>query len=131
MLADDSGLEVDALGGAPGLRSKRWAGATGEGGQVDAANNAYLLRALEGHADRRARYVAVVVVVQGGREWLSRGECRGRILEGPRGNGGFGYDPYFLSDELARTFGEAAAEEKARVSHRARAVRALLVEWDR
>lgn len=129
VIADDSGLAVDALGGAPGVRSKRWAGSAATGAALDAANNAALLRALEAHADRAARYVCVVVATDGRREWTARGECRGRILRGPEGQGGFGYDPLFRSDELGRSFGEATPAEKARVSHRGRAFRALLEAW--
>lgn len=129
VVADDSGLEVDALGGAPGVHSKRWAGSTESGASLDAANNAALLRALEGRADRTARYVSCVVCVEGAQEWSARGTCEGRILEGARGTGGFGYDPFFLSTDLDRSFGEATREEKASVSHRGRAFRALLQQW--
>jgi len=129
-LADDSGLEVFALGGAPGVRSKRWAGASGSGAEVDAANNAELLRRLLGapEARRRARYRCVLVYlpVGGGVPEIFDGECRGVILEAPRGSGGFGYDPLFLSDEVGKTLAEASGEEKDRVSHRGRAVRALI-----
>ena len=128
-VADDSGLEVFALGGAPGVRSRRWAGATGSGPEVDAANNAELLRRLHGapEARRRARYRCVLVFLRhpGAVPELFEGVCGGRILEAPRGSGGFGYDPLFFSDELGRTFGEATPEEKDAVSHRGRALRAL------
>jgi XTP/dITP diphosphohydrolase len=128
--ADDSGLEVLSLGGAPGVRSKRWAGATGSAAEVDAANNAELLRRLAGAPDRMrlARYRCVVVFLSrsGAVPTVCQGDCTGRILEAPRGSGGFGYDPLFFSDELGKTFGEATAEEKDRVSHRGRALRALL-----
>ena len=128
-VADDSGLEVFALGGAPGVRSRRWAGVTGSAAEVDAANNAELLRRLLGapEARRRARYRCVLVYLSQP-EAVPRvfeGACAGLILEAPRGEGGFGYDPLFLSDELGRTFGEASAEEKDAVSHRGRALRAL------
>ncbi len=130
VISEDSGLEVRALGGAPGVRSKRWAGSTQEGAARDADNNAALERALgerpEGAADRAARYVCAAVCVWGDREWSARGECAGRIVEAPRGSGGFGYDPWFFSEELGRTFAEASREEKARVSHRGRAIRALI-----
>ncbi len=129
IVADDSGLEVAALGGAPGVRSKRWSGSAATGLALDAENNAALLRALHGRATRDARYVSVVVCVDGAREWVARGECTGRILDAPVGAGGFGYDPYFLSDDLGTTFGAASAEAKARVSHRGRAFRALLSQW--
>jgi XTP/dITP diphosphohydrolase len=128
-VADDSGLEVFALGGAPGVRSRRWAGATGTAAAVDAANNAELLRRLHGapEARRRARYRCVVVLLRtpGSLPETFEGTCGGRILEQPRGAGGFGYDPLFYSDELGRSFGEATAEEKDGVSHRGRALRAL------
>jgi XTP/dITP diphosphohydrolase len=129
-VADDSGLEVLSLGGAPGVRSRRWAGATGTEGQVDAANNAELMRRLAGASDPRrgARYRCVLVYLarSGAIPVTFEGTCAGRILEEPRGDGGFGYDPYFFSEELGKTFGEATPEEKDRVSHRGRALRALV-----
>ena len=129
-VADDSGLEVLSLGGAPGVRSRRWAGATGSDAQVDAANNAELIRRLAGAAGARrgARYRCVLVYLPqpGGVPVTFEGSCAGRILETPRGEGGFGYDPYFFSDELGKTFGEATPEEKDRVSHRGKALRALV-----
>ncbi len=128
-VADDSGLEVFALGGAPGVRSRRWAGVTGSGPEVDAANNAELLRRLLGasEARRRARYRCVLVYLPepGAVPQVFEGACAGVVLDAPRGEGGFGYDPLFLSDELGRTFGEASAEEKDAVSHRGRALRGL------
>jgi XTP/dITP diphosphohydrolase len=127
--ADDSGLEVLALGGDPGVHSKRWAGAKGSSAEVDAANNAELLRRLVGAPERKrvARYRCVLVFLRTADAvpTVCHGDCSGRILEAPRGTGGFGYDPLFFSDELGKTFGEAAAEEKDRVSHRGRALRAL------
>jgi len=134
VLADDSGLEVDALDGAPGVRSKRWSGSAGSGRTLDRDNNEALLRALDrvtARGARGARYVAVVGCVDGAREWVARGECTGRILDAPRGGGGFGYDPIFWSDELGAGFGEASPDAKARVSHRGRSVRALLTQWGR
>jgi XTP/dITP diphosphohydrolase len=128
-VADDSGLEVFALGGAPGVRSRRWAGVTGSDAEVDAANNAELLRRLLGasEARRRARYRCVLVYLPrpGAVPRVFEGTCGGLVLEAPRGTGGFGYDPLFLSDDLGRTFGEATAEEKDAVSHRGRALRVL------
>ncbi|HEY3013453.1 MAG TPA: non-canonical purine NTP pyrophosphatase [Gemmatimonadales bacterium] len=128
--ADDSGLEVLALGGAPGLRSKRWAGVSGSAAQVDAANNAELLRRLAGAPDRKrvARYRCVLAFLGSPRvvPTICQGDCSGRILEAPRGSAGFGYDPLFFSDEIGKTFGEASAEEKDTVSHRGRALRALV-----
>ena len=126
VLADDSGLEVLALGGAPGVRSKRWSGAAFEGRALDDANNAKLVAALKGVADRRARYVCVAAVKTPQGEVHARGECGGAIVETPAGDDGFGYDPYFFSGELRKTFGEATRAEKAAVSHRARAVAAVL-----
>jgi len=129
-VADDSGLEVFSLGGEPGVRSKRWAGATGTAAQVDAANNAMLVRRLLGasEARRRARYRCALVLLrrQGAFPEVFQGTCNGRILEEPRGTGGFGYDPYFLADELGQTFGEADAAAKDRVSHRGRALEQLI-----
>jgi XTP/dITP diphosphohydrolase len=129
VVADDSGLEVAALDGAPGVRSKRWSGSSAHGVALDAANNAALLRALEGARDRSARYVCVVVALGDGVERLARGECAGRILDAPEGSNGFGYDPYFHCVELGVSFGVATAEEKSRVSHRARAFAALTRGW--
>jgi XTP/dITP diphosphohydrolase len=125
-VADDSGLEVLALGGAPGIQSRRWAGASGSAGDVDAANNARLLRELDGRADRTARFVCAVAWIDDVRELVVRGETQGRVADAPSGTGGFGYDPLFVSDDLGRSFGEATREEKAAVSHRARALRALV-----
>ena len=128
-MADDSGLEVLSLGGAPGVRSRRWAGATGTDPEVDAANNAELVRRLAGAAESRrgARYRCVLVYLPtvGAVPRVFEGVSAGRILETPRGKGGFGYDPFFFSDELGLTFGEASPEEKDRVSHRGRALRQL------
>ena len=127
VVADDSGLEVEALGGQPGVRSKRWSGrADVVGLALDEANNARLLEALHGATNRRARYVCVAAFVDGATELTGRGDAGGVILDRPRGRGGFGYDPYFLSDELGKTFAEASVEEKERVSHRGRAFRALI-----
>ncbi len=126
-VADDSGLEVLAIDGRPGVLSKRWSGRTDLTGQsLDDANNAKLLEILRGVADRRARYVCVACYVHGRRELTRRGEVEGTIVDAPAGTGGFGYDPYFVSTELGRTFGESSREEKEVVSHRGRAFRALL-----
>lgn len=129
VIADDSGLEVVALGDAPGVHSKRWSGSEATGLALDDANNAALLAALADVTDRRARYRCVVIATDGTREWRAEGSCDGLIVRSPRGTGGFGYDPYFESIELGRTFGEVSREAKARVSHRARAFRALLDAW--
>ena len=134
-VADDSGLEVLSLGGAPGVRSRRWAGASGTDAQVDAANNAELVRRLAGATGTRrgARYRCVLVYLPaaGAVPRVFEGSCPGRILEQPKGDGGFGYDPYFLSDELGKTFGEATPAEKDSVSHRGRALRELLADLER
>jgi XTP/dITP diphosphohydrolase len=125
--ADDSGLEVFALGGAPGVRSKRWSGRTDLSGQaLDDANNAELLRALGPAADRRARYVCAAALAADEGAIVRRGIVEGRIAEEGRGDNGFGYDPFFLSSELGVTFGEASLGQKERVSHRGRAFRELL-----
>jgi len=128
-VADDSGLEVFALGGLPGVRSKRWAASTAVAGDLDRDNNAELLRGLLGAppARRRARYRCVLayLAAHDSAPELFEGACTGTILEAPRGSRGFGYDPLFLADELGQTFGEASDEDKDRVSHRGLAFRAL------
>lgn len=129
-VADDSGLEVLALGGEPGVRSRRWAGAFGTDDQVDAANNAFLLRRLAGAptSKRGARYRCALVLYRTPKSFPEtyQGSCAGTILEEPRGAEGFGYDPLFYSPELDKTFGEASPEEKDQVSHRGKAFRELL-----
>lgn len=131
-VADDSGLEVVALGGRPGVRTKRWSGRSDLSGRaLDAANNAKMLRELTGVDDRRARYVCVAAYIDARGERVFRGESAGRILDTPRGTGGFGYDPLFLSDDLGVTFAEATREQKERVSHRGRAFAQLAASLDR
>ncbi|MFL5560968.1 MAG: non-canonical purine NTP pyrophosphatase [Gemmatimonadaceae bacterium] len=131
-IADDSGLAVDALDGRPGVHSKRWSGRDDlHGAALDAANNALLLASLSevGRGDSRgrgARYVCVGAYVDGTCELARRGETVGVIVDEPRGTHGFGYDPYFWSPELGSTFGDAPPEAKAHVSHRGRAMRALV-----
>ena len=126
-VADDSGLEVAALGGKPGVRSKRFSGRTDLSGRaLDDANNAALLAALAGTADRSARFVCAAAFVGLDGDVVRRGKASGTMLEAPRGRGGFGYDAYFLSSELGRTFAEASTEEKEQISHRGRAMRALI-----
>lgn len=120
--ADDTGLEVAALGGAPGVRSARYA----TDGHDFAANNRLLLTNLRGAADRRARFRTVVALLRGGEEHLFEGIVEGRIIERERGCEGFGYDPLFVPDGFDRTFAEMSAAEKNAVSHRARAVRKLV-----
>jgi XTP/dITP diphosphohydrolase len=128
-LAEDSGLEVDALEGAPGVFSARWAQMHGAGAG-DAANNALLLERLAGipDAQRTARYRCVVAYLDTplAKPQLVEASCEGRILAAPRGRGGFGYDPLFFSTDLSQTFAEAALPAKQRVSHRGRAIRALV-----
>lgn len=119
-LGDDSGLEVDALGGAPGVRSARYGGP----GLDDAGRCALLLRALRDVPDGRrgARFRCVIAIVDPeGREWVVEGVVEGMITREPRGTGGFGYDPLFYYPPLGRTFGELGDAEKSGVSHRARA----------
>jgi XTP/dITP diphosphohydrolase len=127
VVADDSGLEVEALGGQPGVRSKRWSGRTDLSGQeLDDANNAMLLERLRGVSDRRARYVCVAAYVDREREIIRRGEAPGLIVDEARGSGGFGYDPYFVAAGAGRTFGELSVSEKESLSHRGRAFSALI-----
>jgi len=125
-LADDSGLEVDALGGAPGVFSARYAGEP----HSDSANNAKLLAALEGVTKRSARFRAVLALAdvagpRGNEILTADGTCEGTILTAPRGTGGFGYDPLFFAPELGMTFAEAGVGSKSELSHRARAMRAI------
>ncbi len=126
-LADDSGLEVDALGGAPGVHSARYAGEPSD----DARNNDRLLRELAGvPAEKRGgryRCVAAWVDPRSGSRRATSGSCEGQILEIPRGTGGFGYDPLFLIPALGRTMAEIDQSVKNRLSHRAAAFRALAV----
>jgi XTP/dITP diphosphohydrolase len=120
-LADDTGLEVHALGGAPGVRSARYAGEAAD----SSANVALLLREMEGVEDRSARFVTCVVVADVDGHLVFEGECRGRIASAPRGDAGFGYDPVFVPEEGdGRTFAEMTGAEKHAISHRGRAVRA-------
>ena len=129
-VADDSGIEIDLLGGAPGVRSKRFAPDRGLANlALDRANNEHLLASLGDAppAERTGRYVCVAVLNRGDPDALTivRGEAAGRILKAPQGSGGFGYDPLFLDEELGKTFAELAPEEKNARSHRGRAFRAL------
>ena len=126
-MADDSGLRVDALDGAPGVWSKRFSGRNDLSGQdLDDANNARLLSELRGQENRAASYACAAAYVNGSDESVAMGETSGRIVDDPSGDHGFGYDPYFYSDELRKTFGEATTSEKQAVSHRGRAFRALV-----
>jgi len=122
IFADDSGLEVEALGGGPGVFSARYAGL----GAGDAANNRLLLEKLNGVADRRAQFVCVIALAREGKLVRTfRGEVKGQILHEARGSHGFGYDPLFYYQPFGCTFGEAGEESKMGVSHRAQALRAM------
>ena len=119
-LADDSGLEVYALGGEPGIRSARYAGK----GVSDTERNAYLLSKLKNvpEKERGARFVCVIAIAEpGGKVQIFQGECRGVITNAPRGANGHGYDPVFYVPELGKTMAELTMEEKNKISHRARA----------
>lgn len=120
--ADDTGLEVDALDGAPGVHSARYA----TDGHDFAANNRLLLRNLAGAADRSAHFRTVIALILDGREYLFVGRVDGRIAESEAGCGGFGYDPLFVPEGFDKTFAEMGADEKNAISHRGRAVRRLV-----
>jgi XTP/dITP diphosphohydrolase len=126
--ADDTGLEVAALGGEPGVRSARYAEdagvavSTDDGGHDFAANTRLLLERLRGAGDRSARFRTVVALIMDGREYTFEGEVRGHIIEDYRGDGGFGYDPVFVPEGSAETFAQMSAGRKNAISHRARAL---------
>jgi len=123
LFADDSGLEVEALGGAPGVYSARFSGHHA----TDDSNNRLLLEKLRGVANRNARFVCAIALVEGERViGVYHGAVEGQILNEPRGAGGFGYDPLFYCPAFGCTFGEATAEQKLSLSHRGQAVRAML-----
>lgn len=131
ILADDSGLEVDALGGAPGVISARYAAFNVSDNSSDAANNAKLLRELRNvpEQERSARFVCVIAAARDGVTLATfRGEAEGRVLSDARGSLGFGYDPLFFVPEIGKTFAELSPQEKATVSHRGRAFSRFL-EW--
>ena len=117
--ADDTGLEVDALGGAPGVHSARYA----TDGHDFEANMRLLLRNMEGKSDRRARFRTVIALILDGEEYVFEGVVAGRITEQPAGDHGFGYDPVFVPEGETETFAEMAPERKNAISHRGRAVR--------
>ena len=124
-LADDSGICVPALGGAPGVQSARYAGEP----RSDAANNAKLIREIAAHTDQSAYYYCVLVMVRHADDpqpVIADGVWHGRLIDQPRGQGGFGYDPHFLLPELGKTAAELTAEQKNQRSHRGQALRALL-----
>jgi XTP/dITP diphosphohydrolase len=124
-LADDSGICVPALGGAPGVQSARYAGEP----RSDAANNAKLVREIAAHADKSAYYYCVLVIVRHADDpqpIIADGVWHGQLIEQPRGQGGFGYDPYFFLPSLGKTAAELSAQEKNNLSHRGQALRALI-----
>jgi len=127
-IADDSGLVVEALGGAPGVRSARYAGEQA----TDAGNNAKLLAEMEGVADRRAAFHCVIsIAVPSGPALTYEGVCHGELLTAPRGEGGFGYDPLFFYPQLSKSFAELSLEEKNRISHRGKAMAEMAAEFDK
>jgi XTP/dITP diphosphohydrolase len=121
--ADDTGLEVAALGGAPGVRSARYAGDRHDFDD----NNRMLLKNLAGVQDRSARFRTVIALILGGEEHLFEGRVEGRIIDEYRGDGGFGYDPVFIPEGSERTFAQMPPEQKNAISHRARAVERLAI----
>ena len=123
--ADDTGLEVFALDGEPGVRSARYGT---EEGHDDEANKRKLLERMQGVEQRAAQFRTAIALIIGGEEYLFEGIVRGRILTSEQGDGGFGYDPLFAPDGDVRSFAEMSAEEKNAISHRGRAI-AKLVEW--
>jgi len=127
-LADDSGLEVEALNGAPGVHSARYAGPDAS----DEDNNKKLLETLKSHRNRKARFCCVLsLAVPSGPALTYEAHCEGSVLEHPRGENGFGYDPLFYYEPLGKTFGEMTLEEKSRVSHRGKALNELKQEFDK
>lgn len=127
-LADDSGLEVEALGGDPGVHSARYAGPQA----TDAENNVKLLHKLAGNQSRSARFCCVLsLAVPTGPALTYEASCEGEILEAPRGGNGFGYDPLFFYPPLGKTFGEMSLKEKSEVSHRGRALSDLKREFEK
>ena len=120
--ADDTGLEVEALNGAPGIYSARYAG--GEGHDSE-ANMKKLLHGMEGQDNRRAQFRTAICLIEGGKEHLFEGVVRGEIIRYRRGTSGFGYDPVFVPEGYTETFAEMGNEEKNKISHRARAVQKL------
>lgn len=124
-IADDSGIEVDALGGAPGVRSARFAGLDA----TDAQNNAHLVRLLDGIDDRRARYRCVAVMVTPGGAYIqAEATCEGAISLKASGDGGFGYDPWFIPSGASTTMAQLSASEKDAISHRGKAFRLLATQ---
>ncbi len=127
-LADDSGLCVDALGGAPGVRSARFGGGKS---WTDEQKYMYLLEKLAGERDRRAKFVCCIsCLFPDGTAITARGECHGRILDGPEGTGGFGYDPVFCPEGYDSSFASLGEDVKNSISHRARALAAFRERWE-
>lgn len=129
--ADDSGICVAALSGAPGVHSARFADAAGDRDAQDARNNAKLVASLAEKADRRAHYTCVIVLVRHAEDaepMIAEGRWHGEIITTPRGSGGFGYDPYFFLPALKKTAAELPADEKNRISHRGQALAALALQ---
>ena len=126
--ADDTGLEVEALNGAPGVYSARYAG--GEGHDSE-ANMRKLLAEMEGKTNRKSQFRTAICLIEGGAEHLFEGVVKGEIIEEKRGASGFGYDPVFMPEGYTETFAEMGSEEKNRISHRARAVQALCAYLNR
>lgn len=127
-IADDSGLVVEALGGAPGVHSARYAGP----GATDADNIEKLLLAMKGQTDRRAAFHCVIsIAVPSGPALTYEGRCEGEIIDSPCGEGGFGYDPIFFSPELGKTFAEAGMDEKNQISHRGKALAEVSAEFEK
>ena len=127
-LADDSGLCVDALSGAPGVYSARYAGEPCD----DKKNNEKLLKAMDGVENRAAQFVSVICCAfPDGGEVMARGECPGILAQGPSGDGGFGYDPIFYLPQLGKTMAQLTPAEKNQISHRARALAGFQKEWER
>jgi len=127
-IADDSGLVVEALGGAPGVRSARYAGENASDGE----NIAKLLQEMEGKTDRRAAFECVIsIAVPSGPALTYEGRCTGEITAEPRGESGFGYDPVFYCPEYGKTFAELNSQEKNRVSHRGKALQEVAAEFDK
>ncbi len=121
VIADDSGLEVEALGGQPGIYSARYAG-----GHDDAANNQLLIKNLQGITNRKAQYVCAVCIYQpDGTYRIVKDTCEGLIVDTPKGSNGFGYDPYFYVEEYQKTMAEISLSEKNKISHRAKALRKI------
>ncbi|HEX6879333.1 MAG TPA: RdgB/HAM1 family non-canonical purine NTP pyrophosphatase, partial [Terriglobales bacterium] len=133
VLADDSGIEIDALGGAPGVRSARYATASEHGNSDDAANNALVFERMQyvPEEKRTGRFVCVIAIARDGKTIADfRGQAEGMILRELRGSGGFGYDPMFYFPGLAKTFAELSPAEKAAVSHRGKAFEKFLTWCD-